>query len=128
MPVKFIRYSKKHRTPGFGTFNDFAHSDDQLRPAVRKAAKDVIAYAKPKSQTLAPRWRVARGPAIRIGAFSRLSEQVVNDHPAAAAIEFGSGRGRPGSSGDRHQGGYSYPQRILGEAGARVGDLKGDVG
>lgn len=117
MPIKF-----SHFDPDHSGINGFLHSD-QLRDAVRKGAEDVVGYARPESSTLAPDWKVQRGRDMVIGAYSRLTEEVVNDNAAAAAIEFGSGAGRPGQTGIRHQGGYSYPKRILGRAGARVGDL-----
>lgn len=117
MPVRYSRFEPDH----FG-INGFLHSD-QLRDAVEKGADDVVGYAKPESSTLAPHWRVSRGRDMVIGAYSRLTMEVVNEHEAAAAIEFGSGAGRPGQTGIRRQGGYSFPNRILGKAGARVGDL-----
>lgn len=117
MPVRFSHFDPDHKG-----INGFLHSN-QLRDAVTKAAEDVVGYAKPESSTLAPDWKVQRGHDMIIGEYSRLTEQVVNDNEAAAAIEFGSGAGRPGQTGIRPQGGYSHPQRILGKAGARVGDL-----
>lgn len=117
MPVRF-----SHFEPDRGGINGFMHSD-QLRDAVRQAAEDVVAYARPESSTLAPHWRVERGPDVIIGVYSRLTEVVVNEDDAAAAIEFGSGAGRTGGD-PRRQGGSSRPQRILGRAGAKVGDLR----
>lgn len=116
-----------HYEPNHKDFNAFAHSD-QLRDAVRKAADDVVAYAVPESKTLAPDWQVNRGSDLVIGAFSRLTEEVVNENDVAAAIEFGTGFGRPGQTGYRPQGGYSFPHRILGKAGAKVGDMRGEPG
>lgn len=116
MPIKFVRFK-----PDRIGINGFMHSE-QLRQPVRRAAEDVVSHARPESSTLAPDWKVERGPDVVLGEYGRLTEEVVNDNDAAAAIEFGSGRGRPGSSGDRAQGGYNYPQRILGRAGQKVGD------
>lgn len=112
-----------HYEPNHKDFNAFAHSD-QLRDAVRKAAQDVVAYAVPESKTLAPDWQVNRGPDLVIGVFSRLTEEVVNENAAAAAIEFGAGS----EEHPRPQGGYSEPKRILGKAGAKVGDMRGEPG
>jgi hypothetical protein len=122
MPIKF-----SHFDPDHAGIRGFLHSD-QLRDAVRKAGEDVIDYARPESKTLAPDWKVERGPDTMIGAYSRLTEQVVNENPAAAAFEFGSGYGRPGQSGTRPQGGASFPKRILGRAGAKVGDHRAREG
>ena len=116
MGVKFVRY--KRDSAGIAAF---LHSPE-LRAAVTEGCKDVVDEAKPESKTLADSYAIAPAGNVIIGDFSRLTMRVLNLHPAAAAIEFGAGRGRPGSSGDRRQGGYSYPQRILARAGDKIGD------
>lgn len=58
------------------------------------------------------------GAPMELGGNLRATARVVNDHPLAAVIEFGSGvqsvgetKGKP-----RRQGGYSFPNRFLGRA------------
>ena len=102
----------------------------ELGDALQEAALDIIRLCRPQSKRLAAGWYHKRGPNLIIGAFSRRTEIVQNDHRAAAAIEFGSGPGAEGASGPkpRRQGGSSAPKRILGKAGAQIGDYKGDLG
>lgn len=122
MPMTFRRYKPDHA--GIAAF---LHGPE-LRSATRAHADDVVALAKADSATLADSWAVEDGAPEVIGDYSRLTVNVVNSHRAAAAIEFGSGRGRAGSSGDRPQGGFNHPQRVLGRAGARIGDMRGELG
>lgn len=122
MPIVFLRYSRRGND-----FHEFLHSD-QLDDAVTEACRDIIALAVPGSRTLAAGWYQERGPNVRIGAFSRLSRTVRNDHRAAASIEFGSGRGNWRGGGERRQGGSSDPQRILGKAGSIIGERMGEPG
>jgi hypothetical protein len=58
---------------------------------------------------------------LRIRRYTRGTRKVGNNHPAAAAREFGSGKGE----GGRPQGGSNEPTRALGKAGIRVGDYHG---
>lgn len=122
MPIYFTRFK-----PDRIGIRNFLHSD-QLDDALKGASQDVIAHAIPGSSTLAPEWYQERGPALRIGTWSRITRFVRNDHRAAAAIEFGSGRRNWQGGGERRQGGDSDPKRILGKAGARVGDKVDEVG
>ena len=60
---------------------------------------------------------------VDIGRGPRQSARVENDADYAAQVEFGIG---PGWKGDRPQGGNpGRPQRVLGRAGAAVGEYKG---
>lgn len=121
MPIIFSRYDPDHKSIG-----EFLLSR-QLRDAVRGGAEDVAKTANDEASHL--KFYTAPGPDVSVTRFPgpRLSERVISDDPSAAAIEFGSGRGRPGSSGDRPQGGYNYPKRILGRAGAKHADRMGET-
>ena len=104
----------------------FLHGEE-LRAAVLEGCADVIKHAEGHSQKLdAAGWKTEHGPSVRIGKYTRLTEEVVNESDVAAAIEFGTGMGRPGQTGERPQGGYSFPHRILGKAGAAVGQHHGN--
>ncbi len=118
MPVYFDRFE-----PDRVGLNAFMHSSE-LDDAVKEAADDVIHYARGNSSKLdAAGWQNVRGPNVRIRKYTRLSRRVENNDRAAASIEFGSGKSAEG----RPQGGKSGPKRILGRAGARVGDYKGGM-
>lgn len=124
MPIRVTRY--KHDAAGVTAFMN----GPELGEAVTEASQDVVAVARSMSSTLAGNWDVEVGPPVLIEGLSRLTRNVTNDHEAAAAIEFGSGVRNRGATGAnvRPQGGYSDPQRILGTAGARVGDYQGEPG
>lgn len=102
----------------------------ELGEACREATQDIIALARPASVTLASSWSAGLDLPVIVGKYIRQSWYVANDHPAAASIEFGSGIRNRGATGAniRPQGGYSDPQRILGTAGARIGDYVGEPG
>lgn len=117
MPVEFSHFRADHKSIG-----EFLVSG-QLRDAVRGGADDVARIANATTITkLKGEYYVEHGPDVIVtkNGNPRLSEQVRCDHPAAAAIEFGSGRKK-----DRPQGGSSDPKRILGKAGEHVGDAIG---
>ena len=107
----------------------------QLRDAVRQGAKDVAAIARASAgiTKIRDHYGVEPGPDVVItkNGNPRLSERVVNDHPAAAADEFGSGSGNKGKSGGKArregQGGGSPAFRTLGQAGARIADRLEDT-
>lgn len=105
----------------------------QLREAVREGARDVAAIANNTAGITKIRgaYDVESGPNVVVtkNGNPRLSEHVVNHHPAAAADEFGSGSGAEGQSkGEgrkKSQGGGSPANRTLGKAGARIADRIG---
>lgn len=124
MPIYVDRYEQDHKSIG-----EFLLSG-QLRDAVRQGASDGAAIAAATAPSkIAADFAVEAGPDVIVtkNGNPRLSERIVNDHPAAAAIEFGSGQRAEGASGkkDRPQGGSSPAYRPLGKAGARIADRIG---
>lgn len=123
MPI-IAKYVPDHKSIG-----EFLLSD-QLRDAVRQGARDVAAIASNTAGITKIRgdYDVEPGPDVIVtkNGNPRLSERVVNDHPAAAADEFGSGSGAEGASKGaarkKGQGGGSPANRTLGKAGALIGD------
>lgn len=96
-------------------------SSQDMKDALRAAGDDVIALAKePLGKFTADDWHNDDGPPRVQRGYPRATRMVVNDHPAAAAREFGSGR----SDNGRPQGGSNEPTRALGKAGRRIGDYK----
>lgn len=97
----------------------------QLADAVRQGAEDVAAEANRTRASRKLDYYVERGPDVIVtrNGNPRVSERVRCDHPAAAAIEFGSGTGnwRDGDT-SRPQGGGNQPYRTLGKAGAKYDD------
>lgn len=126
--------------------NDFTpHSDGslpmsafvksaQIRHPCLQAAGDVIRIA----QGLAPKGSGEYAAAFGVGPTKefwfkpageplqlRAVAEVTNSSDKAPAIEWGSGAANDGSPGttDRPQGGSNKPFRVLGRAGAKVGDF-----
>lgn len=121
MPIIAVWFKADHKSIG-----EFLVSN-QLRDAVRQGAQDVRSLAAANAPSkIAGDFDVEPGPDVIVtkNGYPRLSERVRNDHPAAAAIEFGSGQQSEGNSGkkDRPQGGSSPAMRPLGVAGVMVGD------
>lgn len=119
MPGEYERFDIDHA--GISAFL----SGDEIRDVLEAAGRDVIALATPGlGQFTAGNWHNEAGPPRIIRGYPRSTQMVVNDHPAAAAREFGSGKGRAGNDEHRPQGGGNEPSRALGKAGAKVGDHK----
>lgn len=119
MPVRYVRYEIDHS----GIERKLMSGD--TKDALEAAGKDVIAIATPGlGMFTSGNWHNEDGPTRVIRGNGRATRMVVNDHPAAAAREFGSGQGRPGNDEDRPQGGGNEPTRALGKAGAKIGDYK----
>lgn len=120
MPVHFDRYKPDHVSIG-----EFLVSG-QLRDAVRQGAQDVAAIANRTAGITKVRgsYETEPGPDVIVtrNGNPRLSERVVNHHPAAAADEFGSGTGSWRGDHKRPQGGGSPAFRTLAKAGDQVGD------
>lgn len=92
-----------------------------MKDALEAAGKDVIALAAPALGSFtADNWKNEDGPTRIMHGNGRATRMVINDHPAAAAREFGSGKSDDG----RPQGGGNEPTRALGKAGAKIGDYK----
>ena len=119
---------------GSGSMSSFVISS-QIRRPVMLAALEVIGIAKamaPKESGEYSR-SFAIGQRRKMFMFKPEGEplqpralvEVINTAESAPAIEFGSGKRSVGdSAGDpRPQGGGNKPFRILGRAGARVGDF-----
>jgi hypothetical protein len=118
---------------GSGSFSEFTVSP-QIRKPLLSAAYEIIAIAK----SLVPRSSDPRGghynDHFSINAVTgtyvgkrrspRAVVEVINDHPNAPAVEFGSGDPSVGISAgiDRPQGGWNKPKRPLGRAAGQVGD------
>jgi len=126
MTLYRLRYKPHH---GAGPTKDNPHPgmaaflvSDQAREPVVAAAKDIADLAKqlaPRGKGtgvhMADQFRVnEHTPPVNIGGNPRVGAEVYNGDPAAAPNEFG-GRRNP-----RH--------RMLGRAGARIGEWKGEVG
>ena len=126
----------KPHDDGSLSFSSFAISDKIRRPCVL-AGYQVIGIAR----GLAPKESGDYAGSFKLGKAKtfmykprgfprqrRALVEVINTSPKAPAIEFGSG---PPSEGDsageaRPQGGSNQVFRVLGRAGAKVGDLSGD--
>lgn len=115
MSVKYDGYEPDHRG-----IEAFLHSNE-LDQALQKAGNDVIELARGPLAVGQDMWVNEQGGSMRIGAYTRGTRRVGNNHPAAAAREFGSGKKEEG----RPQGGSNEPTRALGKAGIRVGDYHG---
>jgi hypothetical protein len=98
----------------------FLHSSE-LDDALKKAGDDVIALARGPLAVGPDMWFNDPGGSLRIRKYTRETRKVGNQHPAAAAREFGSGKKEEG----RPQGGSNEPTRALGRAGIQVGDYHG---
>jgi hypothetical protein len=99
----------------------FLHSEE-LDNCLVDAGEDVINLARPDLAVGPDLWFNDKGPNRRIRRYTRETRLVGNNHPAAAAREFGSGH----RGGGRPQGGSNEPTRALGKAGARIGDFHGN--
>lgn len=121
---------------GSGSFSAFAVSE-QIREPVKLGARAVIGIAR----SLAPKgggryassFEIGRERTFwfkpRSGPLQRRAQvEVINTAPYAVAIEFGSGESSEGDTAGeaRPQGGWNRPYRVLGRAGARVGDFHGE--
>lgn len=104
--------------PDHESFARFLMSQQALEP-VREAAKDVAGIAKQNeggSGEYANNFTTAEGPAMTFDGNTRRTMRVINDKPYAARREFGA---RPD-----HRG----ATRGLRTAGAKVGELNGEIG
>lgn len=107
--------------PDHKEFGEFMLSD-QIRDPTAEAARDVVDIASglaPRSNRpgphMADQFKVNReAGVIKVSGNVRVKVEVYNEDPAAAPNEFGNGRTR------RH--------RMLGRAGAEVGEFKPDGG
>lgn len=118
MPVFVTRFKTDHKSiAGFLLSR-------QLRDPVRQGAEDVAAEANRTKVTQKLDYYVESGPDVIMtrNGNPRLSERVRSDHPASAAIEFGSGKDENG----RPQGGRNDAYRTLGKAGAKFNDAMGE--
>lgn len=120
MPIVYDRYEPDRHSIG-----EFLRSG-QLRDAVHQGAQDVakIAAATAGITKIRGSYDTEPGPDVIVtrNGNMRLSERVVNNHPAAAADEFGSGQRTK-----REQGGSSPANRTLGKAGAMIADKLGET-
>lgn len=124
MPIYVSGFKADHSSIG-----EFLRSN-QLRDAVRQGAQDVATTANRTKVTSKLEYWVENGPDVIVtkNGNPRLSERVRCDHPAAAAIEFGSGsKSWRGGDHKRPQGGGNEPYRTLGKAGAAHADRIGST-
>jgi hypothetical protein len=123
-------------SPHLQPFGMFAVSP-RIQALTIRIAKDVKAVAKSISpdgeeETGKPKYKdqfiVVPGKPLKIKGLSRATALVGNTDPKAAAIEFGSGDGSVGDSAGegRPQGGSNQPFRVLGRAGAMIGEFRGE--
>jgi len=137
--AELIRYRRdrandfRRHSDGSAPMSSFVISNQIRRPCV-EAAYAVIGIA----QGLAPKGSGAYAALFGIGKRERFMfkpageplqpravAEVINTDDKAPAIEWGSGQANDGASPDtdRPQGGSNQPFRVLGRAGARVGDF-----
>lgn len=132
MPVVAARFVPNHK----GMRAQMMSDDTQ--DVADKAARDVIFAALPISPESDPTEKGAsdgtsykqhfsvRQIVVTINGNPRRAAAAVNDSKYAAQVEFGTG---PGWKGERRQGGTpGTPSRVLGRAGATVGQYRGGVG
>jgi hypothetical protein len=123
-------------SPDLMPFGIFAVSP-RIQKLTIRIAKDVKAVAKaisPESDEPVdkPKYRdsfiVVPGKPLKIKGLLRATALVGNTAPHSAAIEFGSGEGSVGDSAGegRPQGGSNQPYRVLGRAGATIGEFRGE--
>ena len=112
-------------------FGAFALSS-RMQGLTLKIARDGALIAKmlsPKGEGSGPHYRdqfaTKPGEIVTIDGLPRVTSEIVNNDPKAAAVEFGSGEGSVGdSSGEgRPQGGHSPAHRVLGKTGRILGDF-----
>lgn len=123
-------------TDGSLPFIDFVNSD-RLRTPITIAAREIVALAKAT---------VGRSDDARDGHYvdhfsinqifgghiatkydpksKRAIVEIVNDAKNAVMLEFGSGLGAAGSTGEREQGGWNEAKHPLARAGSKVGDFR----
>lgn len=123
-------------SPHLQPFGMFAVSP-RIQALTIRIAKDVKAVAKAISPEGDEReegvaykdsFIVVPGKPLKIKGLSRATALVGNTAPHSAAIEFGSGDGSVGDSAGegRPQGGSNQPFRVLGRAGATIGEFRGE--
>lgn len=109
--------------PDHKSFGEFILSDG-MRDVVAEVCRDLIVpLARANTprgpergqKHMADRYRVIRnGGIMKVDRALRVVVRVENDDPASAAVEFG--------------GRFNKRRRMLGRAGAAIGDMKGDIG
>lgn len=112
---------------GFGGFM----LSSQIRQPVKQITRVMAAEASATDGTeIAGSYDTEDGPAVMVAGNLRISERVTNNHPKAAAFEFGSGEANEGATGpnERPQGGYSPARRHLGYIAAGYHDVLGEPG
>jgi hypothetical protein len=113
-----IRIRYKADNVSFGALMMSDQTQDLAEQAANFGVLAAKAYAKGVRPPLPAEYvesiKAETGPAVVLGGNPRRTSRIVSSYPW---IEFGSGRKR-----DRPQGGNSPAYRILGRAGARVGD------
>jgi hypothetical protein len=143
MAVRRIRY--KEDPPGrtaplpgspYLPFGAFAVSP-RMQGLVTKVTSDMAVFARSISPESAdegregkPRYKdsfkVTVGEIVKIKGLKRVTANLGNTAPHAAAVEFGSGEGSLGDSSEsgRPQGGSNAPMRILGKTARAFGDWR----
>lgn len=115
MPVR-IRY--RANNSDFGKLMMSDQTQDLADQGANFGVLAARAYAAGTRPALPPEYiesiQAETGPIVTLGGNPRRTARIVSKYPW---IEFGSGRKR-----DRPQGGNSPAYRILGRAGARVGN------
>ncbi len=129
--AKYITATYKENRREFGQLL----MSDQIQDLADQGAEAGVAYARLYANGSRPRlpadyvasFKAVQGPIVTMGdphPNPRRTARTVSEHRLAAAFEFGTGvrsGGNDGRGAKRPQGGYSDPYRILGRAGARVG-------
>lgn len=120
----------KPHTDGSGSMSSFVISD-QIRDPLLSAGRLIIGIARgiapKKTGTYANSFAIGKKTTFMFKPAGeplqrRAVVEVINTDDKAVAMEFGSGEGSTDFE-YRPQGGGNLPYRVLGRAGARVGDF-----
>jgi hypothetical protein len=128
--AKIARYVRdkandyRRHSDGSHSFSAFAVSE-QIREPVKQAADQVIGIARGIGPKKSGNYISSFGIGTKRTFWFKPKDGPLQLAANAAAIEWGSGVPNTGATPDieRPQGGNNQPFRVLGRAGARVGDF-----
>lgn len=122
-----VRYRPNHKE-----FGSFMNSLQVLAPVMAICSDIADEAARTDGTTIAADYRAVPGQPTVVAGNRRVTGEVRNDNPKAAAYEFGTGILNEGESGgvertsNPRQGGYSPARRHLGFIAAGYHDVIGD--
>lgn len=125
MPVARARFVPNHGPTGMGGQMMSGETADLAEWAGRQVVFAALGISPRTSGDYAAHFEVVHDVQV-IDGNPRRSSVVVNDSDHAAAVEFGSGRENEGMTGpgERPQGGWNRPARVLARAGDMVGEYQ----